>query len=100
MTNQPLHPRACHPPPVPKPKNEPFTLKIAAVAQLQGARCDGMAHAISSIVQRRRWVADAVFRFTHVTQTGSCPLVSLAGVALPANNHSPHQHSWPRWPRP
>ena len=28
-------------------------LKTAAVAQLQGARCDGMAHAISSFVQRR-----------------------------------------------
>ena len=44
--------------------DHPFgALKTAAVAQLQGARCDEMAHAISSLVQRRRWVSDAVFRF-------------------------------------
>ena len=40
-------------------------LKRADVAQLQGARCDGMAHAISSLVQRRRWAAAARFRL-HV----------------------------------
>ena len=46
----------------------PFgALKTAAVAQLQGARCDGMAHAISSFVQRRRWATDAVFRFKTAT---------------------------------
>ena len=38
------------------------SLKTAGVAQMQGARGDGMAHAISSLVQRRRWVAHAVFR--------------------------------------
>ena len=41
---------------------QPDALKTAAGAQLQGAQCDGMAHAISSVVQRRRWAADAVFR--------------------------------------
>ena len=33
----------------------PFgALKTATVAQLQGARCDGMAHAMSTFVQRHR----------------------------------------------
>ena len=47
-------------------------------AQLQGARCDGMAHAISSFVQRRSWAADAVFRMKllgmlRVSDTASAP---------------------------
>ena len=38
-------------------------LKTAAVAQLQGTRCDGMAHAISSLVQRRTPQADRRYGF-------------------------------------
>ena len=34
--------------------------KAADVAHMQGARCDGMAHAISSVWQRSRWAASAV----------------------------------------
>ena len=44
-----------------------YALKTAAVVQLQGGRCDGMAHAISSFVQRRTPKAD-LNQFTSFTR--------------------------------
>ena len=63
VVGDPLSQLACFCPFLSFFPDQPFgALKTATVAQLQGARCDGMAHAISSFVQRCRWVADAVFR--------------------------------------
>ena len=57
----------------------------ADVVQLQGARCDGMAHAISSFVQRCRWAAAAFFRLVGITTKSSASDYGLgffSGVSI------------------
>ena len=52
----------------------------ADVVQLQCARCDGMAHAISSLVQRSRWAAAAFFRINATPWRWPAPPSDDAGL--------------------